>query len=486
MSGTRRPSVPGPRRRAGSGRWATSSVTAAGQQPRHQRPRARRELRQRGEGPHAIEEHHRRRLVGRPALERVEPRDRGLARRVARRARRPCRRGTRRPRRRRCRRERRRGHRRPTPRASMPGEVAARPRSIVKPAVEQRRSDVGLPGPCRPPAPRTRTLAQRGDEAAVDVEPVRAGVERQRRLVGHDLGRQLRAVLARRAGWRRRRRPARQTGSSRSPSSELDGEARAARRSRARPPARPALDSVRHHAQVRPLVGQRQRDRARAGADVDHPRALRQAERRLDHVLGLGPRDQHARVDLQLDAAGSPCGRGCRRPARARAGAARSRGSGCRLDPAAGVGDEHGAVDAHGGGEQHLGVEPRRVAAGRGERDQRGVERVADRGAGERAAHAPRKPTRARADAGRGSSCDRRHGERHAAPARSRSSAAPGRAAAARRRRTARARRQRHGPAQPAAQRDRQRAHRHRRDARPRAAIVPSAALQQQPLAVRA
>ena len=48
---------------------------------------------------------------------------------------------------------------------------------------------------------------------------------------------------------------------------------------------------------------QRERDRAGARADVAHARARRQVEHRLDQVLGLRARDQHARVDRELDRA---------------------------------------------------------------------------------------------------------------------------------------------------------------------------------------
>ena len=52
-----------------------------------------------------------------------------------------------------------------------------------------------------------------------------------------------------------------------------------------------------------------------------------QLQRQLDQQLGLRPRDQHPAVDRQLDRAEAPCGRGCRRPARAAAAAGPSRRS---------------------------------------------------------------------------------------------------------------------------------------------------------------
>ena len=64
--------------------FGSSSVTPAGQQPRHQRPGTRAELRQRGDREPGVEEHHRARLVRRPPLERVHPLDRRGALGVAR------------------------------------------------------------------------------------------------------------------------------------------------------------------------------------------------------------------------------------------------------------------------------------------------------------------------------------------------------------------------------------------------------------------
>ena len=53
---------------------------------------------------------------------------------------------------------------------------------------------------------------------------------------------------------------------------------------------------------VRQLVGDRERDRARAGADVQDARGL-ELERHLDQELRLGPRDQDPAVNAQLDPA---------------------------------------------------------------------------------------------------------------------------------------------------------------------------------------
>ena len=97
------------------------------------------------------------------------------------------------------------------------------------------------------------------------------------------------------------------------------------------------------------------------GADVEH-RRRRQLERQLDQQLGLRPRDQHPRGRPRARSGESPCGRGCRRPARAapaggpwRRTRARRRAS----TPASGVGGEPRPVEPGRLGEQQLGVEPR-------------------------------------------------------------------------------------------------------------------------------
>ena len=139
--------------------------------------------------------------------------------------------------------------------------------------------------------------------------------------------------------------------------------------------------------EVRPLVLERQRDRSRARPHVDHAGTGRQAQRGLDEVLGLRPRDQHAAVDVQLDVpepldAEDVGDRLTLAPA-AREVHERARLGARQLAPR--VGDQRRAVDAERRREQDLGVEPRRVAARRGDRDERGVERLADRGRRERA-----------------------------------------------------------------------------------------------------
>src|SRR5881398_1995945 len=57
------------------------------------------------------------------------------------------------------------------------------------------------------------------------------------------------------------------------------------------------------------LVGERQRDRARAGAEVEHPRltlAAQELEAALDDDLGLRPRHQRASVRLQRQSPKAP------------------------------------------------------------------------------------------------------------------------------------------------------------------------------------
>ena len=81
------------------------------------------------------------------------------------------------------------------------------------------------------------------------------------------------------------------------------------RRSRARARARRRETSVAVHARVRTLVRERERDRAGAGADVEHARLVDAGEQReaaLDDDLGLGPRDERARVGLQRQPAEAP------------------------------------------------------------------------------------------------------------------------------------------------------------------------------------
>ena len=128
-------------------------------------------------------------------------------------------------------------------------------------------------------------------------------------------------VATRRAGWRPRDR----TRSPRAPSRLRTRPARAS-------PSRRAFSLGqlerrrggvgRGDRAPRQLVGDRQRDRAAAGADVEHgPRT--QLERDLDQQLGLRTGDQRPAGRRPARSGGSPCGRGCRRPARGAGGGAR-------------------------------------------------------------------------------------------------------------------------------------------------------------------
>ena len=63
-------------------------------------------------------------------------------------------------------------------------------------------------------------------------------------------------------------------------------------------------------ARERELVGEREPDRARAGAEIGdgdrRPARRRQRDRHLRHQLGLGSRDQHSRVDGQVELSEAP------------------------------------------------------------------------------------------------------------------------------------------------------------------------------------
>ena len=360
------------RRRAGSGAagWAAAAVTPPGSS-RSSSARVRgAELGQRGERELELEEHHRRRLVGRPALERVQALD-GLARVRARTpARRPCRRGTRRRRRPRCS-ARTSGVERcsisaaPTTTRSIPARSRDAPRSR-----RSRRARSELPRPRRPAPRRPRARAAprgRGGAPAtrrrIDVEPVGAARTAPARGSWRATSGAARvAVAPRTAGWRA-------TASSR-PGTPREQVALAAARRRARAARvgardgeRVRADVGRDHLQVGPLVLERQRDRARARADVD-ARARRRGSSSAasTSVLGLRPRDQHARVDRSSIVPEALARRGCRRPARARAPRRdrswkRARRAG--LEPAAGV----GTISARGRRPARRRAAPRRPGA---------------------------------------------------------------------------------------------------------------------------
>ena len=300
------------------------------------------------------------------ALEPVDPLDRRRRRAGRRRARRGRRRGRRRRRRRRC--SARApcappappstldrddlAHRSPHDDALDPGQVAARldpRRSRPRAAAPRPRP----PAPPRPRAPTARVVPACADEA-FDRDP-RATARKASRPSGPassasrgshsvtsgcsagpvalgDVGRlaRIRSKLARPSGTDALER----SGPGR--------RGRAARRWRAPPRAPPAEVSVAVTSQSGQLVGDRQRDRAGAGADVEHPpRAAARAPARpaaRSRAAGSAPAGRPP-----ARSGGSPCGRGCRRPARAAAAAAPSRRSAAPRRPATsrlGVGDQ--------------------------------------------------------------------------------------------------------------------------------------------------
>ena len=250
----------------------------AGSQPLDRRTRARTELRQRRQRAPLVEPHHRRRLVGRPALERVQPAtasgspDRTPARRRCPPGRPPLRRP-------RCKPQSGAGvaPRSPPPHhhALDPGEVtcasprAPAPRSsaptAAPPSTDLERHERRARGRGRhePPAATSSPSgpAKSATSRLVAAAPAQASaVARRRRRAGS-------------RGWHRGRRRA---PSSRSPCTKRRRRARARPRSRARPRARPRSRRSREHLEVRPLVLERQRDRAAARPHVHDARAARQ------------------------------------------------------------------------------------------------------------------------------------------------------------------------------------------------------------------
>ena len=185
-----------------------------------------------------------------------------------------------------------------------------------------------------------------------------------RRLVPRDLGRQPRPLGdVREVRQHRVERPA--TPSSRSASHELHVEPEP-RRVRARHRQRVLADVHAEHREVRPLVLQRERHRAAAGPDVGHPRARRQAPAPTStssSVSGRGISTRRSTVSEirrnsfrpRMYATGS---RASRRTISA------SNRSTPRRRAARRVEHETPAAHPERRGEQQLGVEPRRVAAG--------------------------------------------------------------------------------------------------------------------------
>ena len=310
------------RRPAGSGaaRLASSSVTGPGQQRVERRAlgvgaarasaraRARRAKNMTAAG-----------ACRRAALELVQP-PRGLRRRRGRsRARRRCRSGT--PR------------RRPPAEALLQAQRASCPASADGSGIMRRRSptthpldprEVALaahrgearahaasrhraaPGPRRPRAPAKRTRGarascaeQRGGSRASPSAPANSAPGGSWRTIS---ARALpRSPRRRRAGWRGPRRARRASPSSRSACSQPTSRPRRARVGSPPAPARRALTSLPVTLRSGRSSLQRQRDRAAAGADVEHarPAGSASAHSTSSSVSGRGTR--RAAVDGQLE-----------------------------------------------------------------------------------------------------------------------------------------------------------------------------------------
>ena len=271
------------------------------------------------------------------------------------------------------------------------GEVARRLDLAEAGRAQQRRDRVRLAdADLERDAARAPVARPAGASRRITSSPSAPAQQRQRGLVARDLGRELRAVGVGDVG---------RVGDDRV---ERPGDRRRAGRPRANSTSRPsrcgvgARDGQRVRARRRCAITSRS-GRSCLSASAIAPEPVPTSTTRAPcgrssaastRCSVSGPRDQHARVDARA--------RSCRKPLRAedvgdrlalRAAAPRSswNARACvGLEPAAGVGDQRGAVHAHRVGEQQLGVEPRRLAAGRGQRDERGVERVADRVVGER------------------------------------------------------------------------------------------------------
>ena len=172
------------------------------------------------------------------------------------------------------------------------------------------------------------------------------------------------------AGWRRRRRAARRRRRAGRPP-RTPRRARAARRSRARPSSAPGLSSV-----ATTLRSGRSSLSASAIAPEPVPTSTTRAPCGRSSAAsttcsvsgrGISTRASTASSMRAEALAAEDVGDGLAL-ARRRA-AVDERARLVRLEPALGVGDQRGAVDPEHVRQQHLGVEPRRLAAGGAERD---------------------------------------------------------------------------------------------------------------------
>ena len=261
---------------------------------------------------------------------------------------------------------------RPSTTRSIPARSCA-PLDLAEPEVARPARRPRRPAPRRPPAQRRPPArSARRSAAARDrgdrLEAVGPGEQRLARLLLGDLRLQRVPValgdVGRLATTRSNRRPAGHRAAL---------EARPGRRGRARSAFARATSSARP-----PRC--RSRSPSHSGSSSATARAIApdpvptsstdprlELERDLDQQLGLRPRDQRPAVDRQLESGGSPCGRGCRRPARAGPAAAPSRRTGARRPSptdAVRLGREPRPIAARRLGEQQLGVEARRVDAG--------------------------------------------------------------------------------------------------------------------------
>ena len=267
---------------------------------------------------------------------------------------------------------------RSTSTAHAPARQRRRPRARRSPRPGRPRSRAARRRPC------DQRLGQPVDQPLDDREPVGAAVERERRLerrrarqLGHRVAPDVRQVgqdeveRRRRARRQQVRLDERGPGPRRHARPRSRGPARAHRarcrspgsrppRARAAPQrAPPARPRSRHSPSRRPRSGAAAPRRPRAAPQPPHDLGLGE----LDEPLGLGPRDQRPRVDLERQAvelleAAQVGDRLAGRPSlEVRPVAARGIGPDRRL----GMGEHDRPPDTDRMPEQQLGVQPRRL-----------------------------------------------------------------------------------------------------------------------------
>ena len=174
--------------------------------------------------------------------------------------------------------------------------------------------------PCAAPRPRSAPSPRARSAPTPMRRPAPSRPRRRQRIGRRDVGRvghhEIDGAAERRAAARRYQSPS---------ASRTRVAARAPRPARlARATASASADaSVAQTLDVRPLGGERQGDRSRAGAQIDQPtRATERrssAARAWSTTFGLGAGDQHPPVDHQVEACGTPSGRARTAGARRRA-----------------------------------------------------------------------------------------------------------------------------------------------------------------------